>query len=319
MSLLKKKSTREMVGFGEPAPQEEASPESKKRPKKEKTPKKEGKPHKSMKEVVRSRGFAGGICVVAGLLVWLIGVPLLQQANAATIQVVTLAQDVSAGTKITMEDLVVEERGRINLPFGAFDDTSAAVGKYISVAGKAGDILTADRVTDEILSDDPELVTLPAGKLAISASLATLQQSVSGKLRAGDVIQVFAVEESQETAGKYVGYAVPELQRVEVLSVTNSAAQNVVTGDRTPDMDRQAATVILAVNVDQAAVVAELGYSATLYAALVTRGDADVKEAALKQQDDYFTQKMEPAIPADPAQYDVPHEVGGMEKEKGET
>lgn len=317
--FLNKKSTREMVGSGVKGPTDELPPEGKgkKREKKVKPERSEQKPHKALKDVVRSRGFAGAVCVFAGLLLAFAVMPFLEAQASKTTTVLTLAQDVTVGTQITEDMTRLEERGKINLPTDVLFDIREAVGKYVTVAGKLGDILTADRLANEVVSDDPELVALPLGKLAISASLLSLEQSVSGKLRADDVIQIFAVEEAQDNVGKYTSRAVPELQRVEVLSVTNSAAQNVITGDQTPDQDRQVATVVLAVNVDQATILAGLDHSATLHAALVTRGDTAMKETALAQQEKYFEEKKQDAtIPDEPIQ---PEEGPIDDPEEGNT
>lgn len=286
--LPKKKSTKEIVGSAHPG--EDTPQKEKKKPKKAKAEATERKPRPPMKDIVRSKGFAGATCIIAGLICAFVISPLLQTKASKTTEVLTLTQDVSVGTKITEDMLKMEERGKLNLPANVLRSVTDAIGKYVSVAGTLGDVLTSYRISDSVISDDPELVALPVGKLAISASLASLEQSVSGKLRAGDIIQLFAVEEAQDNVGRYASRAVPELQRVEVLSVTNISAQNIVTGDQTPDTDRQVATIVLAVNVDQANILAGLAHSATLHAALVTRGDAKSSAAALQQQEDYFTE-----------------------------
>lgn len=289
-----------MVGAGEHTEPNEPAQEKKKQ-KKERAQTGERKPRKAMKDVLRSKGFAGALCIFAGIVVTFVISPLIQARVSRTTQVVVLAQDVAAGTKITADLLTTQERGTVNLPGDVIQSSKEAEGKYLAVSGTSGDILTASRLTNQIASDDPELISLPEGKLAMSAALASLEQSVSGKLRAGDVIQIFAVEENQDSVGKYTSQAVPELQRVSVLSVTNSAAQNVVIGDQTPDVDRQAVTVILAVNVEQATVLAGLGHSATLYGALVTRGDSAAIATALQQQEDYFAQRRTDTPPSESA------------------
>lgn len=296
MFLGKKKSTKDLVGTAPSTVSTEVAP---KKEKKAKAGQKDQQSRKAVKDIVRSKGFAGAACIAAGLICVFVISPLLQAKASQTTDVLTLTQNVSVGTKITEDMLRIEERGRINLPGDVLRDNTDAVGKYVSVAGTLGDILTATRVSDSVISDDPELVMLPADRLAMSASLASLEQSVSGKIRAGDVIQIFAVEEAQDNVGKYASRAVPELQRVEVLSVTNSAAQNIITGDQTPDVDRQVATVVLSVNVEQATILAGLDHSATLHAALVTRGDAVVKDVALQQQETYFLSKdaLPPQVP----------------------
>lgn len=264
--------------------------------------------------MVRSRGFAGGLCILAGLLVAFVFTPMLQARASRTTPVLVLTQNVPVGTQVTAEMLAVEERGILNLPIGVLAEKEAAQGRFMAVAGAAGDILTAGRLTDQVVSDDPELLMLPEGKLAMSASFAALAQSVSGKLRSGDIIQIFSVEEAADQVGSYISQAVPELQRVEVLGATNSNAQDIVVGDQTPDIDRQVTTLILSVDGRQAAVLARLDSTATLYAALVTRGDPVIKEAALLQQQTLLAALEEPVLPPDGEDTSIPppeEEPGG--------
>lgn len=294
--MLGKKSTKDIVRSGASGGPEAVGRESGKKPdrkKKEPDPGREARERPAILDIVKSKPFLGGVCILLGLLVAFVAVPLLQARTARTVPVVVLSQAVPAGAQITGEMLSIQERGMVNLPGGVLSEKEEAAGMYLAVAGMPGDILTAGRLVDEVPSDDPELVRLPAGKLAMSAALESLEQSVSGKLRAGDIIQIFSVREDSADVGGYVSAAVPELQRVEVLSVTNSGAQDIVTGDQTADMDRQLATVVLAVNAEQAAVLAGLDHTATLHAALVTRGDAAAKQAALQQQEDYFIELKE--------------------------
>jgi Flp pilus assembly protein CpaB len=288
---LKRKSTQELVGME--GPEGSGRPPKERKKKKERTQTGEARARIALPDLVRSRAFAGVSCILAGLLAAFVVSPLLQARVARTERVVVLARETAAGTVLTADLLTVQERGAINLPGDVLRTPGEAEGRYLAVAGAHGDILTASRLADRPPSDDPALAALPEGKLAMSAALLSLEQSVSGKLRAGDVIQLFAVEEDRDAAGGFLGRAVPEIQRMLVLCVTNSAGGDVATGDLTPDADRQAVTAILAVNAEQAAVLAGLSHSATLHAALVTRGDNTAAEAALSQQEDYFTHRRE--------------------------
>jgi pilus assembly protein CpaB len=141
------------------------------------------------------------------------------------------------------------------------------------------------------------LAELPDGMVAISISLPDLAQSVSGKLRQGDIIQLFAVEDNNS----FTAVAPPELQYVEVLAATyvdgtdvqdepaaqdNQGQQNgIASGSQENDT---LTTVTLLANEEQAACLAGLEHNATLHAALVVRGDDTAKKAALDAQKEYF-------------------------------
>jgi Flp pilus assembly protein CpaB len=305
----KKKSTRELV---QPDASEDALPEKetssggkkKKKVKKERSPREGGK--LSLREVVKSRPFVGGLCIVLGLLIAFVAMPLVQMQIAQTVPVVVLKQAESTGTQLTADMVETRKMGALNLPADRIRDADGAVGKYLNVAGAAGDILTGSRLADSLPGDDPELARLPEGKMAMSATLAELAQNVSGKLRAGDVIRLYATLDqttADSGAADTSAIAVPELQYVEVLAATNQNARDVVSanermGQEVTDSDRQIATVTLAVSDRQARVLAGLNQNATLYAALIVRGDADAKQKALDAQNAYFTQADAAQTPA---------------------
>lgn len=276
---FRKKSTKELVqdgaGTGEPL-----APKKKKNARKPKE-KKAGMP---MVDRLKSKGFLGGLCVVLALLLAFVLTPAMAARKAVTVEVVTLATDAALGSKITSGMLTTREMGAINLPAGTVTDPAEAVDKYLTMALLEGDILTTRHMQSEYPTEDPELLNL-GGRLAMSVSLAGLAESVSSKLRAGDIIQLLAVLEDQNgpsKTGSYTATIVPELQAVEVLIVTNNKAMEVTRDGETGD--NQIATVVLSVDRQQAAVLAGLNAKATLHAALVSRGDEEVKEAYLKQQ-----------------------------------
>lgn len=307
-----KASTKELVQGGA-ATMPEETPESDlptgKRPKKDKPPKKPKVPkedRRSAKEVLTSKSFLGGLCVAAGLLIAFVAAPLVQAKTAELAPVVVLTHDAPIGTQLTSDMLKVEEIGAAGIPYGAITDLAEAAGKYVAATGLAGDILTAARLTAMYPTDDPELLSLPAGKVAMAVALDNLEQSVASKLRSGDVIQLFAtLNNSLDSSNTTTALTVPELRAVEVLSVTNSKAVNVANQGEQPvnadnQEDRQISTVVVAVNQQQAAVLAGLTANAKLHAALVVRGNTADKEAALTAQDNYFIVQEVPENPAAP-------------------
>ncbi len=292
----KSTSTKAMVhGGADPIPP--ACGEKPEKKKKEKRTKKSWE-WDSGGGILQSKTFWGVVCLAVGFGIAFIGAPMAQKKAASLVPVVVLTQDVPIGTKLTNEMLQVVEVGAAGRPQGALSDLGTAMGQYVAKTGLAGDILTAARVTSQYPTDDPELLILPEGKEAMAVALDSLESSVASKLRAGDIIRLYAVlnnstgnmmtAEDQEIAAMIV----PELQAVEVLSVTNAEAANV--DDETgalPDSeaaDRQIATVVLAVNQRQAATLAGLTANAKLHASLVVRGSDMGKAAALAAQEDYF-------------------------------
>lgn len=288
---FKKKSTKELVqGAVDDAPERRTVSRTKE--KRAKTDRETS--GKFDTAFFRTNTFYGIIAIVAGLAIALLGVPILRSQTTDTVDVVCFASDVSAGSIITSSDVQVVEVSSYHLPVGTVFDASFAVGKYLRTDALVGDYVTSQRLSQEYPGDDPFLIDLPEGKMAISVSLPDLSQSVSGKLRAGDVVQIFASDANAETS---TAEAPLELQYVEVLAATyrdgqdvsdGEAAKTTATGD-----DDTLSTVTLLVNAQQAAKIAGLEKQATMYAALVIRGNEARKVEALAAQDNYFVELAE--------------------------
>lgn len=310
MPMFRKKSTKEMVqGVASPVP--ESTPAREKKPKKERTPK-DG----SRYVFFRTRTFYGILAIILGVVISLVGIPAIQQQVAETVEVFVFNADATAGSQITEDMLTTVELAAYHLPAGTISDAAAVTGQYLRVDAVAGDFVTGTRLSEEYPGDDPELVCLPEGKVAISISLPDLAQSVSGKLRKGDVIQIFAVDNSSESTTASMP---EELRYVEVLAVTY--ADGIDVGDESDSNGSSSASnndtlaaVTLLVNPTQAARLTGLEHKATLYAALVIRGDDARKEEVLAVQDEFFA-AMESAAttPGD----DVPSDAGTDDVDAG--
>lgn len=301
---FRKKSTRELVQAGGSADAGTATP-----PKKEK---KDKPPRLPWKLRLKSRGFLGGCCVLAALLLAFVVTPLMAAERDATVGVVTLAADVPLGQRITPDLLIVKQMGLHGLPAGALTDPAAAEGRYLTIPLLEGDILTQRRLQEGYPTDTPELLNL-GDRMALSVSLADLSQSVSGRLRAGDLIQLFAVLNNKgaatdaSTPENYSAAVIPELQAVEVLLVTDRASGHVEGGQSEENL---LATVVLSVDQRQAAALAGLNTNATLHAALLCRGDPEKKAALLLAQEERLASMDQSPAPA---------EEPAEETEEGET
>lgn len=280
--IFAKKSTKELVQgeSGEKDVRKRWKPEKGKKEKKEKPPSGE------RTAFYRTKTFWGVISMLLGLGIAFAGVPMLRSAVAETEPTLCFAQDVRRGTLITADLLTVRDMSTYHMPAGTLRSAQAAIGRYVAVDALAGDVVTDSRLSSGYPGADPQLADLPEGMLAVSVSLPDLAQSVSGKLRQGDVIQLFAVEESNV----YTAIAPPELQYLEVLAVTCQDGTDVQ--DRDADAAEESdtlATVTLLANVQQAAMLAGLDQNASLHAALAVRGNESAKAAALEKQRDFFT------------------------------
>ena len=283
MLIFQKKSTKELVQ-GE---SEESAPKKKLWKPGKKKEKKEQASTSERTAIFRTKAFWGIVSMLLGLAVAFVGVPMLRTEVAETEPTLCFAQDVQRGTLISADMVTLRDMSAYHMPANALHSVQAAVGNYVETDALAGDVVTGQRISSVYPGADPQLANLPDGMVAVSIALPNLSTSVSGKLRQGDVVQLFAIEKSDV----YTALAPPELQYLEVLAVTTQDGADVQTKDD-PSLDSgessTLSTVTLLANTAQAAVLAGLDQNASLHAALVVRGNEAAKEAALQKQRDYF-------------------------------
>ena len=253
---------------------------------------------KSSSPVFKSKIFWGCASVLAAFLLAFVVMPILESQNGQMVSAVVAVQDIPEGMKIESGMLQLKKVCKIDLPANAIRSEDKAIGKYTEVKLVAGDMLTSAKVGDTYF-EDTYLYNLPDGKMAMSIELPDLAQSISGKIRSGDIVRIYAVYNKDNkiksaNAADYAASLIDELQYVEVLAVTNSNVQDIQgkesadsAKDDTKD-SKSIATVTLLVNHQQAVVLAGLSENATLYAALVVRGDDVKKQAALETEDRYL-------------------------------
>lgn len=286
--------------FLPPDPPEEKTVGKLPKPKKEKKqrPEKQKKPP-SEAPFYRNRLVIGTACVTAACIIAFVLVPVMSYVTGTEMTTVAvMTTPLGKGKRIEAAMIRTEQVPAQGLPDGALKDGKLAVGKYAAVDLVVGDTLLAGKLTDSIPFPDDYLYTIPDGQQAISATIQSFADGLSGKLLAGDVVSVYAVPnqtDMEET--DYLAIQPPELRFVRVLAVTSQLGadrQRDEPGDSDKDRkdagdkENQPATVTLLVKPEQAAAVAGLEVNARLHLALVSRGNEQAAQSYLQTQEDYL-------------------------------
>lgn len=135
--------------------------------------------------------------------------------------------------------------------------------------------------------------TLQDGQYILSVATKNFSDSVSGKLRNGDIVTVYIPSQSVDNAistqaGTISAENPPELQYVKVVAVTNSSGEDITgTGSQSSGTNDQPATVTLLVNARQAQILAGAENN-TVHFALAYRGGGKKAEQLLERQEEYF-------------------------------
>lgn len=233
---------------------------------------------------MNSRFIYGILALVLAAVIAFIAIPTIAAKTNGVTEIVRVTEPIPKGGQITKDVVETVEVGAHNLPANiarTFDDV---VGKYTTADLEVGDYFLSSKVSYTPLTSDIQLNTIPSGKVAISVTVKTLASGLSDKLQPGDIIRFYHfLDESAE---------VPELQFLKVISVTDAKGLN-VDNTKLPDIEsdeekQQTATITILATPAQAQLLTGYENDGALHVALVSRGNEQLAEELLKQQDDFL-------------------------------
>ena len=232
-------------------------------------------------KIFRNRTVAGVLCILLALLICFGVTPLFSRSASEKAEIVRVAADIKEGDEITAEMVQTVEVGAYNLPSGIMTEKDEVIGKYATADLKVGDYILASKLSNKPAAENAYLYSLDGSKYAISVTIKSFATGLSGKLESGDIVSVLVAD--YQGMGETV--IPPELQYVEVISVTASSGYDANTGEAVGDEKELPSTVTLLVTTEQAKVLAGLEQESELHLALVYRGTAENASAFIEAQD----------------------------------
>ena len=231
-----------------------------------------------------------GIILIAAAIGLCFGIsPLFNSILSSKTKIIRLKQDIPQGVQITGAMLEAVEVGMLNLPADMQNDPKQIIGKYTVSAMFAGDSFTDKKLSDSIDTSDSLLRQLKPNETAMSVTVRSLANGLSGKLQQGDIIQIVSVDEDDKAQ------IYEELQYVEVLATTSDKGSDdtyrdgeVNADDEDSDQSLYATVTIILQDRAQALRLAECE-NTSLHAVFVTRGDEKLKAECLKAQLELLT------------------------------
>ena len=232
-------------------------------------------------KIFRNRTVVGVLCILLALLICFGVTPLFSRSASEKAEIVRVTADIKEGDEITAEMVQTVEVGAYNLPSGIMTDKDEVIGKYATADLEVGDYILASKLSNEPAAENAYLYNLDGTKQAISVTIKSFATGLSGKLESGDIVSVLVADY------KGMGETVipPELQYVEVISVTASSGYDANTGEAVEDEKELPSTVTLLVTTEQAKVLAGLEQESELHLALVYRGAPENADEFIAAQD----------------------------------
>lgn len=231
---------------------------------------------------MKNRTILGIVCIVLAIAVMFGAAPLVNVVTAGKAEVIRFRRDVSQGTRITAEDVAVVEVGKTGLQDNAVKDTKAVVGKYAACDIKAGSNVLSSYLTDTADSADDVFRTLDGSRQAMSITIGSFANGLSGKLINGDIVSIVVTQEKKTVIPA-------ELTYVKVITTTTAEGTDKDKLTQNEDGTYELpSTVTLLVNPTQATLLAEYEAEGKMHLSLVYRGDEATANQFLQAQEKVF-------------------------------
>lgn len=231
-------------------------------------------------KIFRNRTVIGVLCILLALIICFGITPIFSRSASEKTEIVRVTKDIKEGDEITAEMVQTVEVGAYNLPQNLMTDKKEVIGKYATADLAAGDYILSSKLSAVPAAENAYLYNLDGTKQAISVTIKSFATGLSGKLESGDIVTVIVADYQ----GKGETAIPPELQYVEVISVTASSGYDANTGE-VVDEKELPSTVTLLVTTEQAKVLAELEQDSELHLALVYRGTPENAAKFIVAQD----------------------------------
>ena len=234
-------------------------------------------------KLFKNRTVLGIFCIAVSLLICFAITPLVNAGLSKKVAIVRFNQMVQEGEQITKNMVDVVEVGNHNLPENVVRNLADVEGKYLTATVYAGDYILTDKISEEPSAENKYLYNLNGEKQAMSITINTFAEGLSGKLKSGDIVSVIAPD--------YLGSGetvIPaELKYVEVIAVTAKSGYDANTGEQMSEEDEKElpSTVTILVRPEQSRLLARLEAEGEIHLSLVFRGEAEKASEFIEAQD----------------------------------
>ncbi len=227
--------------------------------------------------IFKNRMVVGVICIVLSLLICFGITPLFNKGISQKTEIVRVTKEIKAGAQITKDMVQNVEVGGYNLPTDVVRSKETVVGSYALADLSIGDYILNAKISKSPAAENAYLYNLDGSKQAMSITIKSFANGLSGKLQSGDIVSIIAPDYKKQGATVIP----PELKYVEVISVTASSGYDANTGEQkaTEDEKELPSTVTLLVTPEQGNILASLDADGKTHLSLVYRGDQkNIKE-----------------------------------------
>jgi pilus assembly protein CpaB len=253
---------------------------------------------------LKKRTVLAVVCILLAIAIGFVLIPEYNEQQYKKTDAVIAMQDIPEGTQITADMVQSAEVFAQSIPSDTVSKADDVIGKYTGRFISKADYVTASKLSDVQLTKQGINVT--GNKMIVSVTIPSAAEGLSGALKPGDLVSVYAVPNKQSTgtSTSILTAAIqpePSVDAGESPSETASPTATPTTVPEIPDnailpdelkyvevagiysgnqsdgetgVDAIPATVSFYVDADQAKKLVEINSGATLHLVLVARGAA---------------------------------------------
>lgn len=241
-------------------------------------------------KIFRNRTVLGILCIAVSLIICFAITPLVNKGLSSKTTIVRMKTNAKAGAQITNAMVEEVEVGKYNLPENVVKDIDDIKGKYLASDLYDGDYILTSKVSDTPAKENEYLYNLNGTKQAMSITINSFAEGVSGKLMSGDIVSVI-VSDFNGTGQTIIP---TELKYVEVIAVTaksgndanTDANANVPTDDEEEVEKELPTTVTVLATPEQSKILAMLEAESEMHLSLVYRGNEQTAKKFIEIQDE---------------------------------
>lgn len=219
---------------------------------------------------LKNRTAIGVICIMLSLLICFGITPLFNKSISQKTEILRVTNEIKKGDEITKDMIQSVEVGSFGLPNNIIRQKESVIGKYAKADMFEGDYILNTKISDAPVAENSYLYNLNGTKQAMSISIKSFANGLSGKLISGDIVSVIAADYRKQG----ITVIPNELRYVEVVTVTAPSGYDANTEETKLKKDERElpSTVTLLVSPEQSKVLAELEADGKLHLSLVYRG-----------------------------------------------
>ena len=241
-------------------------------------------------KIFRNRTVLGILCIAVSLIICFAITPLVNKGLSSKTTIVRMKTNAKAGAQITSSMVEEVEVGKYNLPENVVKNLEDIEGKYLVSDLYDGDYILTSKVSDTPAKENEYLYNLNGTKQAMSITINSFAEGVSGKLMSGDIVSVI-VSDFNGTGQTIIP---TELKYVEVIAVTaksgndanTDANANVPTDDEEEVEKELPTTVTVLATPEQSKILAMLEAESEMHLSLVYRGNEQTAKKFIEIQDE---------------------------------